>query len=173
MTATYANLHFSDPELALESWWRILQPDDYTNIMDAFAVYARTDTSGFAPTPGKLHQMISARMNPGYSSGEITDILTMASRNANYGFQEEFERMPRLLQKAVGSPAVVRSWGCMEPSQLEYVFNNIVKVYERLLEEERQTEAAMGTSLDRIEAKDRLDRLTASVVKRLGGGDDY
>jgi hypothetical protein len=172
MRATYANLHFSDPELALETWWRILQPDDYTQIMDAFAVYARTDDSGFAPSPGKLHQMISTRLDPGYTSGEIKDMLTMASRNANYGFQEEFDSMPPLLQKAVGSPAVIRTWGTMEPAQLEYAFSSIVKAYERLLDNERQVTAAAGTSLDRIGTDNRMDRLTSSVLARIGGDHD-
>jgi hypothetical protein len=36
MTATYSNLKFPDPELALDTWHRILEPDDAQDIMDAF-----------------------------------------------------------------------------------------------------------------------------------------
>lgn len=172
MRATYPNLHFEDPTLALDAWWRILEQDDGQMIMDAFSVYARTDSSGFAPSPGKLHSMIASRLEPGLTNGEVIGILTMASRNGNYGFQEEFNKLPPLLQKAVGSPSVIRNWGSMETTQLEYAFNSVARAYDRLLAEERISKASAGTSLERLENKRNLDALVGSVVKQIGAGYD-
>ena len=147
MTTTYPNFHLKDIALALETWWKILEPDNGRDIFDAFTVYARTDTSGFAPTPGKLHMMVSDRQDPGFSEGEILTMLTKASRNANYGFEQSFADLPVLLQKAVGSPTVIRNWGNMDSESLGYAFNNVIKVYKELLRREKENHAAVGIAL--------------------------
>lgn len=167
ITVTYPNFKLNDPSLAVDVWYRILEPDDAQNIFDAFSVYARTDTSGFAPSPGKLHMMIADRLSDEIDEGEIMTILTMASRNANYGFQAEFDKMPRALQKAVGSPTNIRNWGQMEQDQLNYTFNNIIKAYKRTVHDEKVRLAAVGTNLEKIETSDRLKALTDSIVQRV------
>lgn len=165
MTATYPNLHFDDKSLALETWWRILEPDDGQQIMDAFSVYARTDASGFAPSPGKLHSMVESRMDPEMTEGEIIGLLTKASHNSIYGAEEEFRQLPELLQKAVGSPAIIRSWGTMEPDQLDYAFNRIIKAYRTWETRSREDKAAIGSSLS-VEALSRriVDKLNQNVL---------
>lgn len=147
MTITYPNFKLNDPTLAVDVWTKILEDDDAQNIFDSFSVYAKTDTTGFAPTPGKLHMMIENRQNPGFSEGEILTMLTKASRNANYGFEQSFADLPVLLQKAVGSPTVIRNWGNMDSESLGYAFNNVIKVYKELLRREKENHAAVGIAL--------------------------
>lgn len=147
LTSTYTNCTFSDPVMALETWWKILEPDDAKDIFDAFTVYARTDTSGFAPTPGKLHMMVADRQSPGLAEGEILTMLTKASRNANYGFEQSFAELPPMLQKAVGSPTVIRNWGNMDQEGLNYAFSNVIKVYKEFLRREKENHAAAGIAL--------------------------
>lgn len=163
----YPNFHPIDPELTVKTWQKILELDEYQNIEDALMVYTRTDTSGFAPSPGKLHMMIADRLSDEIDEGEIMTMLTMASRNANYGFQAEFDKMPKALQKAVGSPTNIRNWGQMEQDQLNYTFNNIIKAYKRTVHDEKVRLASVGTNLERIEASDRLKALTDSIVQRV------
>lgn len=147
MTITYPNFKLNDPTLAVDVWTKILEDDDAQNIFDAFSVYAKTDTTGFAPTPGKLHMMIENRQNPGFSEGEILTMLTKASRNANYGFEQSFADLPVLLQKAVGSPTVIRNWGNMDQEGLNYAFSNVIKVYKEFLRREKENHAAAGIAL--------------------------
>ncbi len=167
ITITYPNFKLNDPALAVDVWHQILEPDEAQHIFDAFSVYARTDTSGFAPSPGKLHMMIADRLSDEIDEGEIMTMLTLASRNANYGFQEEFDKMPRELQKAVGSPTNIRNWGQMSQEQLSYAFNNVVKAYKRNIHEEKIRLASVGTNLEKLEASDRLKALTDSIVQRV------
>lgn len=167
MTITYPNFKLNDPALAVDVWHNILAPDEAQNIFDAFSVYARTDTSGFAPSPGKLHMMIADRLSDEIDEGEIMTILTLASRNANYGFQEEFDKMPKALQKAIGSPTNIRNWGQMSQEQLNYAFNNVVKAYKRTVQDEKIRLASVGTNLEKLEASDRLKALTDSIVQRV------
>lgn len=165
MMALFSNLHFEDIELALDTWHRVLEPYDAQQVKDAFSVYARTDTSGFAPTPGKLIAMIEERADPGLTDGEIVSMLTMAARNANYGSEIEFRSLPPLLQKAVGSPTTIRNWGMMEPEQLDYAFSAVAKAYTALRAREKQSNAAAGLSI----GKRSVEALAESVAARLKG----
>ena len=148
--STYPNFKPSEmvnTKMMIETWWAILEPDDGQDILNAFKVYTRTDTSGFAPTPGKLHMMIADRQAPGLADGEILTMLTKASRNANYGFEQSFAELPPMLQKAVGSPTVIRNWGNMDSESLGFAFNNVIKVYKELLRREKESHAAAGIAL--------------------------
>lgn len=165
--ASFPNFHPADPALTVQVWQKVLEPDEYQNIEDALMVYMRTDTSGFAPSPGKLHMMIADRMSDEIDEGEVMTMLTLASRNANYGFQEEYDRMPRELQKAIGSPTNIRNWGQMSQEQLSYAFNNVVKAYKRNIHEEKVRLASVGTNLEKLEVSDRLKALTDSIVQRV------
>jgi len=165
----YPNFHPEDPYMTVKVWQKILEPDNYEDLEAALMIYMRSDTSGFAPSPGKLHSMISSMQDPGLSEGEITSMLTFASRNANYGSEEEYNKLPKLLRRAIGSPAVIRTWGTMEAEQLKYVFGNVVKTYNKLMEEDRQIKAAVGTSLERLENVNRLDELTDALARKLRG----
>lgn len=161
ITTTYPNFHLTDPALAVDTWWKILEPDNGQDIFDAFTVYARTDTSGFAPTPGKLHMMIADRQQSGLSEGEILTHLTQASRKGNYQSEEAFAELPVLLQKAVGSPTVIRNWATMESEQLSYAFSNVIKVYKELLRREKENAAAVGMAMY------EEPQLTAYEVKQI------
>ena len=148
--STYPNFKPSElvnTKLMIDTWYAILEPDNGQDILDAFKVYTRTDTSGFAPTPGKLHMMIADREEPGISEGEILTMLTKASRNATYGFEQSFADLPPLLQRAVGSPTVIRNWGSMESENLSFAFSNVIKVYKEMLRREKENKAAVGMAM--------------------------
>lgn len=135
ISLTYPNFKTADLGAVIDVWHSILGTEDAQEIQDAFVTYAKTDTSGFAPSPGILCQMVAKRKTNELTDGEVIGKLTMASRNANYGFEEEFNKLPPLLQKAVGSPSVIRNWGLLESEELNYTFNQLAKTYHRLVED--------------------------------------
>ena len=166
MKATYSNLHFDNIQLALEAWWRILEPDDYQLIMDAFVIYARTDTSGFAPTAGKLHMLIADKQTETMTDGEVIGMLSLASRNANYGSEQEFNKLPKLLQRIVGSPTTIRNWGIMEKEQLDYTFNQMARSYKSLVEAEKKEKAAQGLRINNLKelAEEKVMQIQDNTV---------
>ena len=52
--ATYSNFNPMDKTAAVNAWHMALEDFDRNQLAMAFKAYVRTDTSGFAPTPGKL-----------------------------------------------------------------------------------------------------------------------
>lgn len=149
IASTYPNFKINPGSLStvVDAWFMILEPDNCQLINDALTAFVRTDRSGYAPSPGQLHGLIADAMVTGMTDGEILSILTLASRNSSYGFEEEFNKMPPTLQKAVGSPTVIRSWGSMEPDQLSFTFNRIASAYKTLISREKKDLAINGPML--------------------------
>lgn len=140
IVSIYPNYKPENLTFTIDAWASILEPYDATVINNAFLNYSRVDRTGFAPSPSKLiGELADEQMAESLSDGEVVQMLTMASRNANYGYHEEFSKMPKLLQKAIGGESVLRSWGQMEQEQLSYQFNRIAQAYRRLADEEVKT----------------------------------
>lgn len=164
----YPNYKPADLSMAVDSWARVLSDADPMMIDNALTVYASTDTSGFAPSIGQLKALIARASIDEMDDGEIRDILVRASRNANYGSQYEFDRMPPQLQRAVGSASVIREWGMKEPADLDYEFSRIIKAYHRDTEDQRfRMSMPAGISLN------VYDQIAARSQAQIGDGDDY
>lgn len=153
MTTVYPNFHPENLTATIDIWSKILEDDDPMVIHDAFIAYTRSNTSGFAPSPGQLRMMIADRVveQTTDDDGQILNMLIMASRNASYGFEEEFAKMPPLLQKAVGSPTVIRSWGLIEQDELNYTFDRIVRTYKEYKNREKVNIATQGITPTLVE----------------------
>ena len=126
-----------DLTVTIDAWWSELESDDPRLINDALTVYCRTSNSAFAPSIAQLRGLIAAATVPDIDEGAIKTRLTLASRNANYGFEDEFKKMDPLLRQAVGSSTVIRSWGILEPDQLEFEFGRVIRSYRNLVDQQR------------------------------------
>ena len=138
MQMMYPNLKFTDLSFAIETWHQFLADRDYQLYADALAVYVQTDTSGFAPNLGQLNALIADASVESIEEGEIRAMLKRAAQNSNYGSVAEFNRLPEGLQKAVGSPSVIKSWGSQTWSDLDYEFSRIIKTYQRQVDAEKK-----------------------------------
>ena len=55
--ALYTNWNPDELAVAVDAWSAVLADQDAQVMANALKEYARTDTSGFAPSPGKLIEM--------------------------------------------------------------------------------------------------------------------
>jgi Loader and inhibitor of phage G40P. len=161
--AIYPNFKTVDKKLMVEAWHSVLANDDNWLISEALVAYAQTDRSGFAPTVGQLHGLIVDKLTQPeeFDEGEILHRLIMASRNANYGYEDEFNRLPNTLQRAVGSPSVLREWGTMEQDDLQYAFSRIIKAHRDIINRQKVELAVGGLN-------SRFKELANKAVKEIG-----
>jgi len=166
MAALYPNFKPSNLALVVDSWYSVLKDKDVQMMDDALTVYANTDTSGFAPSIGQLNALIAKASVAELDEGEIRDYLIRASRNANYGASDEFDRLPEDLQRAVGSSSVIQEWGMMDQTALNFAFDKVIKSYQRGLEDKRSRFATpKGITLN---VYDRIAQRSNLML-----GDDY
>ena len=108
----------------------------------ALKIYIASDTSGFAPAIGQLIDKINTVTAPlELNSMTAWGLVSKALRNGCYGAEQEFEKLPMTVKRAVGSPDNLRHWAQSDSKSIETVIqSNFIRTYEA--EVRRKNEAA-------------------------------
>ena len=109
MCATYPNWHPSDLSSTVDAWHLMLEEYPYQEIAVALKAYITSDTSGFAPSVGQIIGKLKLIAAPEQlNEMQAWSMVSKAIRNGTYGAEAEFEKLPEVVQKAVGTPANLR-----------------------------------------------------------------
>lgn len=134
----YPNYQVENKEFTINAWYAIIGDCDYKPMEKALQAYITTDTSGFAPSIGQLLDKLHAIQNPQeLNEMEAWSLVSKALRNGYYGAVEEFNNLPPLAQKAVGSPDNLRNWSQTDVKAIETVIqSNFIRSYEAIVKRE-------------------------------------
>lgn len=141
--AVYPNYNPPSREAAVNAWLMCLSEYDNSLVMAAFKAYMTTNTSGFAPAPGQLIEILQALTQPQeLNELEAWSIVRKALRNCGYNSEQEFAKLPIVVQKAVGTPQQLKIWACDSEFNENVVSSNFIKTY--------RTEVKRATELNKI-----------------------
>lgn len=150
----YPNWKIDNPTLTVDAWAIVLEDADYNAVQYAVKRYSMTDRSGFPPSIGQLMSQIQDSMdNGGLSGQEAWALVLRAIRNSSYHSQEEFARLPKAVQRAVGSAEVLKSWAMEDVDATTVLQSNFLRIYGAVAERERR-EAMLPQSM-RIGTEER------------------
>ena len=121
--AAYPNYKPQDKTIAVNMWHEMLQDYDANVVSGALKAYIASDSSGFAPSIGQIIERINliTKENDEMNSLEAWAMVSRAIRNGYYGAEEEFDKLPPLVQKAVGSAMNLRNWSQSDLKSIETV----------------------------------------------------
>ena len=136
----YPNYQVENKEFTINAWYAIIGDCDYKPMEKALQAYITTDTSGFAPNIGQLLDKLHLIQNPQeLNEMEAWSLVSKALRNGYYGAVEEFNKLPPLVQKAVGSPDNLRNWSQTDTNSIENVVqSNFIKTYRTVVNRENE-----------------------------------
>lgn len=136
--AVYPNYNPPSREAAVNAWLMCLSEYDNNVVTAAFKAYMTTDTSGFAPSIGQLLDKVHLIQDPQeLNEMEAWSLVSKALRNGCYGAVEEFNKLPPLVQKAVGSPDNLRNWSQTDVKAIETVIqSNFMRSYAAIVKRE-------------------------------------
>lgn len=142
MQAAYPNYHVADKTVAINTWHLMLQGYDKPVVMGALQAFILSDTKGFAPSIGQIVEKIQTTTRPlELSEMEAWDLVAKAVRNGNYGSEQEFEKLPPKVQKAVGSPGQIAKWAAIPSDELHTVGqSNFLRSYRAIIIREKEQE---------------------------------
>lgn len=127
---SFPNFHPDDIEMAADVWADVLSDFSYQQLGMALKSYIRTNTSGFAPSPGQLIELISAvKHSNDETETEAWMRVAIALRNGMYGSEQEFAKLPPMVQKAVGNSQQLRIWALDENFNEEVAKAQFLRVY--------------------------------------------
>lgn len=140
---SYPNYKPGNLAETVDVWTYMLSDFSYQEIAVALKAFILTDTSGFAPSIGQLVQMLrKSNETEQMSELEAWDMVSKAVRRANYYAEEEFEKLPELVKKCVGSPSQLRNWAQSDLGSIETVIqSNFLKTYRAMAKREQDLAA--------------------------------
>ena len=141
--AVYPNYNPPSREAAVNAWLMCLSEYDNNVVMAAFKAYMTTNTSGFAPAPGQLIEILQTLTQPSeLNEIEAWSIVRKALRNCGYNSEQEFAKLPTVVQKTVGTPQQLKIWACDSEFNENVVSSNFIKTY--------RTEVKRATELNKM-----------------------
>lgn len=117
ITATYPNFKPNDISDTVDIWTMVMSDQDAGQVEAGLKAYIATDTTGFAPSPGQIIGKIrDASKNPlnTMTPLEAWSLVYKAICNSGYHAEEEFDKLPELCQKAIGSPDNLKEMAVMD-----------------------------------------------------------
>lgn len=103
-------------------WAEMFAEDDYAVVAAAVKALIATDEKGFPPHIGAVKARIRQITIPvDMTEAEAWALVHRAVRNSLYGSAEQFERLPDMLRRLVGSQNQLREWAMMDSETVESV----------------------------------------------------
>ena len=140
MKAVYTKPEFIPDQDAFNVWYMMLRDLSYEILTNA--VQKHMMTSPFPPTIADLRSS-AAQFTPEGSATELTELeawemVRRAISNSNYNSDKEYEKLPALVQKAVGNPANLREWAMMDIDTVNSVEqSHFIRAYRSVISREK------------------------------------
>lgn len=139
----YPNWKPKDLSLLIDTWLEMIGEYNYADVLVALKTYIATDESGFAPSIGQLigtmHNLRDKAQGNEMSEIQAWALVRKAVSNGIYNAEREFNNLPPVIQKAVGSPMMIHNWAVVDTEHIETVIqSNFIKSYRALLLREKE-----------------------------------
>lgn len=164
LDVTYANFKLDPATLSftVDSWLMFLGDYDSKDVLTALKTFINTSNSAFAPSPSELIGLIHKPSEMAeIGASEAWALVRKAIGKSAYNSQSEFEKLPPLVQKTLGSAEQLHLWAVDEDYNNEVVMALFQKNYNATVERQ-QTEYRLPT-----EARLRLEQIRKDAMIKL------
>lgn len=148
----------------MQKWSDLFAEQEYNTVAAAVKALLLTRAEGYPPNPGEVMAQIQQITTPPAANGmEAWGLVMKAIRNSTYNFQKEFENLPDDIQKALGTPEVLKEWAQDLNFNLGVAQSNFLKAYATVIER-KKTYNALPERLRQMMIGGRQEQ------KAIGGG---
>lgn len=143
LMGAYPNFKAEDLKSLISTWFFYLEEYELPDVLLAMKSFSKSGKGkGFAPAPDDLidqiHKMRELQKNDP-NELQAWSLVSNAIRKSSYYAEEEFEKLPEAVQKAVGSPSMLRNWATTDINTLENVVaSNFQRTYRSVLAREKE-----------------------------------
>lgn len=121
VSGVYQNFNPKNKTVTINAWSVLLAEQKRDEVLKAFKNYCVADTKGFPPTPGQLIQILQQSNGDNLGELEAWAAVRKALRNGTYGSKEEFEKLPKICQLAIGDASSIQEWASKNSDEIETV----------------------------------------------------
>ena len=137
---SFTKLTNADIEAMVELWMLQFKDYDYELVNGAINTIISGDLNDFMPTIARIKEVCRMLVSPN-QIGEVEawQYIKNALSNSIYNAKEEFNKLPTICQKIVGSPRQLREWCMLDINETDtVVHSNFLKAFRGVVEHERQ-----------------------------------
>ena len=136
----YKDMKRNDAEAVVGLWTEMFKDDPVAVVAVAVKAHIANDKKGFPPHIGAIKEAILKIQRPDeMTEMEAWALVDKATRNAKYEAQAEFDKLPPLIQRLVGSPNQLREWAMMESDKVaSIVSSNFQRSFRARASSERE-----------------------------------
>ena len=109
-------------EAALELWSELFADDDPVLVASAVKTFIASDEKGFPPVIGQIKSIMARLTENIPNASDAWNLVKRAIGRSGYGADEEFRKLPKEVQRAVGSPNQLKEWSQMDLADI----NNVI-----------------------------------------------
>lgn len=119
----YSGQNASDMRKVIALWAEMFVRDDVRLVAAAVKSVIESDEKGFPPTIGQVKAKLRLITQPAneLSEADAWAMVAKAIQNGLYNAKDEFEKLPRLVRRIVGSPNMLREWAMMDADTVHSV----------------------------------------------------
>lgn len=158
MNAFYPGMKILSDVDTMNAWYAMIGNMDYQTASEALK--AHVNTSPYEPKVVDFRKYANRQKTECLNEEEAWALVTKAIRNGAYGSEEEFAKLPDIVQKAVGSPVNLEAWSQLPSDEVHTVVSsNFMRQYRT--ETEKASKETMVNDAFRIEEHmGRIDEKT-------------
>ena len=120
--AFYRDMSRKEAESVVALWAEMFAEDDVAIVAAAVKALIATDDKGFPPHIGAVKAKVRQITQPsGMTPQEAWNLVAKAIRNSAYESREEYGKLPKEIQRLVGSPNQLRDWATMDSETVHSV----------------------------------------------------
>ena len=163
----YSGPDAPNPVQTLNLWATMFADDPVEVVAMAVKAFIASDKKGFPPHIGAIKDAIVKLKTPDVmTEQEAWELVRKATSNSNYGAKDEFEKLPPVVRRLVGSPNQLREWAMMDSDTLNSVVaSNFQRSYKARAASEREYMALPS------DVRNAMERLAGGMrMPELGGG---
>ena len=136
----YRDMTRKDADQVVSLWSEMFKDEPVEVVALAVKAHIATDKKGFPPHIGAIKDAIVKIQQPNEMTElEAWGLVQKALRNGYYGAQEEFDKLPPVVQRLVGSPNQLREWAQMDSETVSSVVaSNFQRSYKARAANERE-----------------------------------
>ena len=135
----YKDMRRSEADGIVALWTEMFKDEPAEVVALAVKAHIANDKKGFPPHIGAIKDAIVKIMQPDQmTEQEAWALVAKALRNGTYGAEEEFQKLPPVVQRLVGSPSQLREWAAMDTDTVQSVVaSNFQRSYRARAKNER------------------------------------
>lgn len=160
LMATYSNFKPENVSETVDAWAFILEEYPRELVGNAFKEYVKTTRTGFAPSVNDLIDIISKPVDDVFlNEVEAWALVSNAIRRSAYYAEEEFKKLPEPVQKALGSPTMLRAWALDGEFNEDVAMSNFSRTYKQIVIRDKERIKCNTNEVLRICEEDNNRRL--------------